>query len=176
MFIYLVGPSGVGKSSLAKAVSDGSQFIHVNLDELVSAKNKKASIADLVSQKDKSWLWVQYKPIIDETIAKYKFYNCKVLLDLNASALLSEEAKIYLAEKNTVLVTAGPGEVFIKDKQKRGNKKVNYFDWEQVEYSTSRIKFYGACKVKIDLSDLSEQEALQKFKSEMATIETRFPT
>jgi len=174
MFIYLVGPSGVGKTTLAKAISDGSQFIHVNLDELVSAKNQKASIADLVSQKDKSWLWMQYKPIIDETIAKYKFYNCKVLLDLNAAVFLSEEAKIFLAEQKTVLVTASPGEVFIKDKQKRGNRKINYMDWEQVEYSTSRIKFYGSCKVKIDISDLSEQEALQKFKSEMETVETRF--
>jgi shikimate kinase len=174
MFIYLVGPSGVGKSSLAKQIADNREFIHVDLDELVSAKNQKAGIAELLAQKDKSWLWVQYKPIIDDVVAKYKAYNTKVMLDLNAAALQSEEAKIFLEYQRTVLVTASPGEVFIKDKQKRGNKKINYFDWEMVEYSTNRIKFYGSCKLKIDISDLSSEEALTKFKSVMHDLESRF--
>jgi shikimate kinase len=167
MILFLIGPSGVGKTTLAKAIADGSQFIHINLDLLVSNLNGKQPVADLLAQKGKDWLWQQYKKVIDENVGKYKFYSSVSLLDVGAVALQSEEARAFLKNQTTVLVTASLGDAFVKDQSKRGNKKIGYMDYEQNEFSPQRMILYGTSKLKIDVSDLTDAEAAEKFKAEM---------
>jgi shikimate kinase len=165
MFIYLIGPSGVGKTALCKAVCDGSQLIHVNLEALVSMKNGRAKIPDLVRSHDAGWYWDQCNKIIEEISGKYKFHKSKIIIDMGSAVLASSYARDFLAGKNTMAITQSPGEVFIKLKQNRSLQKVTYHDWDSVEYSPERRKAYDSCKVKIDISDLPEAEAIEKFRA-----------
>jgi shikimate kinase len=175
MFIYVVGPSGVGKTGLCKAVSDGSQIIHVNLEALVSQRNGRAKIPDLLQQNGAGWLWDQCNKIIEEITGRYKFHKSKIIIDVGSTVLASNTARAFLAEQNTVAVVQTPGEVFIKLRQNRSTQKINYHDWEQVEYSPERRKLYDSCKVKVDISDLSEAEAVEKFRAGLGEPESDSP-
>ena len=162
----------MGKTALCKAVSDGSQIIHINIEALVSQKNGRAGIPDLLSKNGAGWLWDQCNKIIEETTGRYKFHKSKIIIDVGSAVLASNSARAFLSEQNTVAVTQTPGEVFIKLRQNRSSQKINYHDWEQVEYSPERRRLYDSCKVKVDISDLSEAEAIEKFRAGLGEPES----
>ena len=168
MNIFLVGPSSIGKTAMAKAACDGKEMLHINLDNLVCAKNRNPNLGSMVQQRGDSWLWSEYQKIIDETTARYKFHQKKLIFDLRASMLSLPEARTFLASQFKVALTASPGEVFVKV-QKWG-RKISYLDWEQTEYSQDRLRFYDRCELKVDISDLTEQEAIDKFRSAIENI------
>ena len=168
MNIFLVGPSSIGKSAMAKAACDGKEMLHINLDNLVSARNRNSNLGTLIQQNGDQWLWAEYQKIIEETISRYKFHQKKLIFDLRASVLSLPEARTFLSTQFTVALTASPGEVFVKV-QKWG-RKISYMDWEQIEYSPERRDFYDACQLKIDISDLTEPEAIDKLKSAIENI------
>jgi len=163
MNIFLVGPSSIGKTALAKAACDGKETLHVNLDNLVTQKNGNVNLGTLIQQKGDPWLWEQYLKMIEEIAARYKFHRKKLVFDLRASVLSLPDARAYLSGQTTVALSANPGEVFVKVKQ--WGRKISYFDWEQIEFSPERRKFYNSCEEKVDISDLNETEAADKLRS-----------
>jgi len=165
LVIFLIGPSGVGKTPLAKSVSDGSKIIHIDLDSSVKQSNNNVSAPVFLGKHGPRWFFEEGRKEI-ELLHSKDTENAVFLVDVGAGFLLADEAFEFFKSQNTILVYAPPEIVYPRNKQKACNLGRQYDEFCKTEYLKKR-ELHANCRYRIDVADLSESEAKAKFKTEL---------
>ena len=162
MLAYLIGPSGVGKSTLARKASEVcASVFHVDLDAMIRSKDPELFFHDGSRWQE---FWQLAKECFRELETQYVDGLC--LVDCGAGCLKTQDALSHLkASDYVVMVHDSPGNAFSRAKSRPGgycsNKPFDQYMLE--EYSERRKCFYDAAKYKVDITDLNEGESADKF-------------
>lgn len=159
---YLIGPSGVGKSTLARKASELSNPVsHVDLDTMMRSKDPRLFFHNGSRWQD---FWELARNCFRELEGQYVKGLC--LVDCGAGCLKTEDALSYFeASKYVVVIYDSPRNAFNRASARPGgywnNKPFEQYVIE--EYSEKRKRFYEAAKYKVDITDLQEGESTEQF-------------
>lgn len=166
MMLLIVGPSGVGKSTLGLGAKNGiALYEFQDLDNLVKSRTGKSAGKLLPEIKNDAFLELcRHEVIVLET--KYSSKLCAVAV--GAGALQSDHALEWLSGYQTLAITAPAGEVFARGGERNKNRTLAQF--EETEYSSRRLEIYDSAAHKVAVDGLSIQQAQQKFDLAIESI------
>jgi shikimate kinase len=169
MVVLLVGPSGVGKSTLGEYAGQkvaNCQFR--DLDRLVEERTGCSASKLLPDIGNDAFLALCCKEV-EALCAGCVDELCIVVV--GSGALQSSHAPEWLRQHLTLAITAPAEEVY-----KRGGKRNRArtcTEFEQTEYSPRRIEIYDSADYKLPVDGLSEQEAKDRFLELIESLKTR---
>lgn len=162
MLAYLIGPSGVGKSELAKRASKVcSTVFYIDLDALMQSRDSA-----LFSHDGSKWqeFWDLGATCFQELETTHLGSLC--LVDCGAGCLKTREALSYFrARQEVILIHDLPQNAFNRARVRPGGywSTRSLAEYVGEEYSAERRQFYEAAKYKVDVTDLDKEEAAAKF-------------
>jgi shikimate kinase len=143
MKLVIIGPSGVGKSTLANYAEKEIGVKHVNLDEIFHYQGINVN-------------WAEFKSKINTCLAKNN-----VLIDIGAGFYKYNQLPSFLAQLGIpiVLVYVSPEQAVSRTPWGVNRSLEEYIDTD----STKNKSLFGIANAKIDLSGLSKKLAKQQF-------------
>lgn len=168
MLIYLIGPSAVGKSAVARNVAALSpSFSYVDLDDLMRAKDPV-----LFNHNGNRWqdFWELARRCFLELEAAPS--NQKCLVDVGAGCLKTIDALKYFAQQSVVAILDEPANSFRRAQARPGGywSSRTLDEYSREEYSLERRQFYDAARHKVEVNGLDEQAATRKFSEVLARV------
>ena len=148
----LIGPSGVGKSSLGEFASEGSfgcKFF--DLDDIVGREIYRTQGPEAFFVRSRSEL---------ENIKKANRESiCLVAVGAGMLQFESEDVEELLGRHNTIAITAPPKEVLLRNPYP--NRSLDEF--KKTEYSRRRKSMYESANFKFRVGGLSKERAEEEF-------------
>jgi len=154
--IFLIGPSGVGKTNLATETSEMLPGLRViNVDEEVRIQDPS-----LMSGRDWEAFWnvASARMVYQENqLNEFEFQ----LFDVGAGCLQSKSSLEFFRCRNTVLIYDSPKNTFNKVNSRPESAWINKTLEQhiQTEFSDERKKIYKACRKCIDVGKCTKKEA-----------------
>jgi len=159
MLILLIGPSGVGKSSLASYASAKiSNCKFYDLDDLV-AKESGVQKAINVFNRDGPEIFFQKSVEIIENI-KNQNDNQLYLIAVGAGTLVSQQSKNRLKNYTTISIIAPPEKVIVRNPL---GPNRDFQEFKMTEYSPFRLSLYQSANFNFPVDSLTKTEAQAKF-------------
>jgi len=159
MLILSIGPSGVGKSSLASYASAKlSNCKFDDLDNLI-AKESRAQEAQHVLIQYGSDIFFQKSVGIVENIRNQNDKQL-YLIAVGAGTLESLQSKNWLKNYTTISITAPPEEVIVRNPL---GPDRDIEEFKMREYSPFRLSLYQSANFNFPVDGLTETEAQAKF-------------
>ncbi len=146
MLIYLIGPSGVGKSSCARLAARSLPVEHVNLDELCRGRQ---------------FDWGFCHQVLARIERDFSPKDVLGIADIGAGIQCSPELQQYLSNRRdrVLLIFAPAPEVIARNPLGPDRSLAEYL---AREYS-SRAGLYAIARHRLDIAKLSEPEAQRRF-------------
>lgn len=159
MFILLIGPSGVGKSSLGSYAS--AKLSNCKFDDLDNLIAKESGIQEAMEFliENGPEIFFQKSVEIVENI-KNRNDNQLYLIAVGAGTLVSQQSKSWLENYTTISITAPPEEVIVRNPL---GPKRDFPEFKMTEYSPFRLSLYQSANFNFPVDGLNETEAHAKF-------------
>lgn len=170
--VYLVGPSGGGKSTLCKAlIASDARFLSVSLDKEVK---RIAPGFEIHNPEDWDIRWIYCKQALQE-LSKRATPNQIYLIDTGAGALQTAEGRVYFIERSShmICLSGQPAVIYKRncDKFISQNRSPRSFDdFYKDEFSPSRQCVYDAARVTIDTTIVDKKTALGDLRKSVELI------
>lgn len=159
MVVLLVGPSGVGKSSLGRFACEGLPNCEFyDLDDLIKKNNAGESASSVLKRLGADGFFDQSRRAILQVEANCIDQVCVVAV--GAGTLQSPQCREFLEKFPTISIWAPPEEVLCRNPLGRGREITEY---KSTEYSTYRERIYKDSRFQFPVSGLDETTAKQKF-------------
>ena len=159
MLILLIGPSGVGKTSLGNYASTKlSNCKFDDIDSLIAKENDTEKATEVLN-KNGPEIFFQKSVEIVENI-KNQDDSQLYLIAVGAGTLESHQSKNWLNNYITISITAPPEEVRVRDPSK---SKRDFQKFKMTEYSPFRLSLYQSANFNFPVDGLNETEAQTKF-------------
>src|SRR5437870_2377552 len=137
MLVLIIGPSNVGKSSLAEYAGERVPNCEsYDLDDLISRRKDK-SVRDVFADFKPDGFLKLCRQEIDKLRSQCRNRLCLVVV--GAGALESFQARDWLNQFETIAITATPEEVYRRDRLKEIR---TFYQFKQTEYSNYRKSIY----------------------------------
>lgn len=161
--VFLVGPSGIGKTTILKEVSKSLSYDAMSLDDLVAAQAKEQGIID------KGNAYTLFKSLGGDSFFLFgldclfrfleKKSNRKIIIDVGAAfqnqKLLSSLSKFY----TVVCISAEPRAAFQRFSDFRNSSR-NLISHCSTEFSPTRVEVYDSANFFIDSTGMTVKETL----------------
>ncbi len=173
---YLIGPSGVGKTTLAEAVRAKYNFVSlINVDDLIRKKD-----ATLFFHHGNRWtdFWHVTQEIFECLENKHLETEGICFADVGAGSLETERALFYFKSKENVVLIYDTAENVYERVRKR--PKGHWHDktleeFRDKEYSDLRMKIYNTANYCFNVEGLPKPEVCNKFIEFVDTLGQRGP-
>lgn len=162
MLYFLIGPSGVGKSELG---SFGARIfkdcLFFDLDKLVTEKMRVPHARELSGKTGWNAFWYVSEEVINKLNDKHRDSSSLILVAVGAGSLCTKNGRNYFRQCPNTITIFAPAEEVIQRNPLGPNR--SFQEFQNTEYSDSRMDVYNSTQYKIDVSRLNEEQARQKF-------------
>jgi len=147
MVIYLIGPSGVGKSGCARHAAEVlDRAVHADIDFMCRGRE---------------FDWPTCRDAICRVENRAGHEKLNVIVDIGAGPQCSPELREYLFPKRTqVVLIFGPPEEVVKRNPLGPNRSIE--EYRETEYAR-RIELYSVAAHSIDVGGKTQQRAQAEF-------------
>jgi len=177
--IFVIGPSGVGKTELCKKLSEiEPTSMHVSFDEQVKMLvEAHYSMPQLRSGEEGREFWSFCKGIIDR-LNKSTGSDITLLFDVDAGAEYIPECQAYLVERAEALicVIAAPDVIYKREIGRAAALDMpprDEQDFLDREFSSQMQTFYQSAAVIVDVSNDDIDTSLEHFKAAVDQLKAK---
>jgi GTPase SAR1 family protein len=177
--IFVIGPSGVGKTTLCKKLSEIERTVMlVSFDEQVKMLvDAHYSMPQLRSGEEGREFWRFCKGIIDN-LSRSTGSDITLLFDVDAGAEYIPECQAYLVERAEALicVIAVPDVIYKREIKRAAGLDMpprDEQDFLDREFSPQMQRFYQSAAVVVDVSDNDIDTSLERFKAAVDKLKTK---
>lgn len=162
--VYLVGPSGIGKSTLARMVRDSdSTWTVVDLDDLIKKYHGISASVYYGRVGDDGFLEACQKALIRYLLSEA---GQNFLVIVGAGALQSKNALGWLSGETVIAIIADHKEAHKRIRDARADQRT-LAQYVAVEFSVYRQKIYQTARFTIDTSRKDTDESVAKLKEKL---------
>ena len=174
--IFVIGPSGVGKTTLCKKLSDIERdVVHVSFDDQVNLLlDVHYPLPQQRSGEEGREFWRFCKNVI-MNLSQQLTTDTTLLFDVDAGAEYIPECQDYLIERANVLVClmADPEEIYTREVMRSaglGNPPQSKEVFLEREFSPAMQKLYGAAAVTVNVDYKDIDSSVEAFKTAVDTL------
>lgn len=160
MLVLLIGPSGVGKTTLGKCAAGERSYVRfIDLDDLV---RPRCVGSDITTGNKYSERFADLSVDELERLGQENSGDTSLcLVAVGAGSIHTEPARRYIETLPCrVTIYAEPEEVHHRNPHLK-HRSLDRF--KQDEYSAERVRFYNTSQDRVDVSDLNVMEARNEF-------------
>lgn len=174
--IFVIGPSGVGRTTLCKKLSDAERsIVHVSFDEEVKLLvNAHYPLPQKRSGEEGREFWRFCQRVI-MNLSEQLHADVTLLFDVDAGAEYIPECREYLIERSDSLIclTGSPDEIYARLVMRAaeiGNPPDEKEQFLAREFSPELQQLYDAAAVKINVTHEDLNSALDEFKEAVLAL------
>jgi hypothetical protein len=168
--IFVVGPSGVGRTTLCKEVSEIERsIVHVSFDEeLKLLIDAHYPMPQKRSGEEGREFWRFCLGVINN-LSNQLHTDITLLFDVDAGAEYIPECQEYLIERaeNLICLTGSPDEVYKREVMRaaeHGNPPRPKEEFMDTEFSPAIQRLFDAAAITINITHEDSDTALEKFR------------
>ena len=169
--IFVVGPSGVGRTTLCKKLSDLERtIVHVSFDEeLKLLIDAGFPMPQKRSGEEGREFWRFCQGVI-HNLTERLHTDITLLFDVDAGAEYIPECQEYLIERaeSLICLTGSPDDVYAREVKRAaeiGNPPRPQEEFMDTEFSPAIQKLFDAAVVKINITHEDTETALEEFRA-----------
>lgn len=169
--IYVIGPSGTGKSSLCRALTEkDTSLIYVDLDDAARARAKFDHVSLMLRTLGDYRFW-QYCQAIFNDLEK-AVSGQDHLVDVGAGSLQTPESRTYFkaCRQRVMCIWVMPELAY--DRKHKSTERT-YEDMVATEYSSKRTELYDAVPFRVDTSNQTPDASLTQCQQTLADLRSK---
>ena len=172
--VFLIGPSGVGKTTIAKELMN-----HLMDWEIINIDEEVEKITPPIYFSSSNSLELFFEAFFGVAVSLIneleKSSSRHLVFDVGAGCLQSKNSLHFFQSRNTVLIYDSPENTLRKIQSRPGNCWLNntVVSFEAVEYSLSRHMLYESSCYRIDVGKCSLKEAVNNLLSYLKMIQQK---
>jgi deoxyadenosine/deoxycytidine kinase len=177
--IFVIGPSGVGKTALCKKLSEIERtIVHVSFDEQVKMLvDAHYPLPQERSGEQGREFWNFCKGVIDN-LSRSTASDITLLFDVDAGAEYIPECQEYLSARSEALIClmATPDVIYKREMMRAAGLDTPIREKEvflEREFSPTMERFYQSAGVMIDVSNDDVETSVQRLKAAVEEIRAK---
>jgi shikimate kinase len=177
--IFLIGPSGVGKTSLSRRLSEIERtLVHVSFDEQVKIMiDSNFTVPQHRSGEEGREFWNFCKGVVD-SLSRSSGSDIILLFDVDAGAEYIPECQAYLTErsKSLICLIAAPDVIYKREEMRAAGLDIPPRSKEEFlakEFSPTMREFYNTATIIIDVSNDDVETSVERLRVAVDTLKAQ---
>lgn len=154
--VFLIGPSGIGKTTLGKQVCRSLGFVFCDLDELV-AQHMRESAGTLLPKVGADGFLCCCRAALQDELQNH--HDRQLIVAVGAGCLESERAPRWLSQETTIAITADADEAYDRIKRERSESRTRE-EYKSGKFFVGRRALYTRANKIVHTTNQTKEQSI----------------